>query len=215
MKIYKKIDVTPKTALIVLLTTTLISCNNNNPHNVDSYQKLSDEVKQLQSEIKKINEKENQDTLKLETENLKRMIEDFTKSSAILTPDTKEFSSLTTDMGVLFIKIKDIEEYADGYKITFQIGNPSSIIYSHTQMNITYGRGNKEHTAIDIEKAKKYETTLTNDLLPSYWTNVEVILSPAKPRDIEFLWVSIKPTEVKLREPEDSMAKMGKIKNTS
>lgn len=111
-------------------------------------------------------------------------------SWARFNPSSKEFQAVKTDMGIFYIKLENIEKYADGYKVIFAIGNPNNTTYGNTKVTISYGEN---------ENRKTHETTALTDLLPSYWNDIDVILSPAAENDISNIFIKIEPTTVKLK----------------
>lgn len=190
--------------LIILISLMyLFGCDRNNiPSNSDNLKNFQKELDKLEmniTELKKTNETLKQDIIELRVVNLKIALKKIDQSLAIFTPDSKGFGVVSTEKGIFLIGLKEIQQYANGYKLIFEIGNPASIIYYHTKITVTYGRGDKDYPTLNLLTSKKYETLIEDELLPSYWNDITIILSPAKMEDLEYIWVTIDPQSVKLK----------------
>lgn len=187
---------------VTILTFMTLSCDSS------KYSSSSKEINNINERISKL-ENENMELntsindLKkgltyVATEMLHIKVDNISKTIATFTPNSQGFQSIDTNTGFLFISLENIEKYANGYKITFNIRNLYYIIYSNLHLVIEYGPNNKNKSGIDTSSWKRFETTITQDLLPPYWNTVSVVLSPAKEKDIENIWVQAKSEMVKL-----------------
>ena len=57
-------------------------------------------------------------------------IHEINQSYAIFTPGSKGFSSIHTDVGNLLVILESLKKYANGYQVTFSIGNPNFVTYN-------------------------------------------------------------------------------------
>ncbi len=102
------------------------------------------------------------------------------------------------------ISLKDIQPYAKGYRLFFEIGNPNSIIYNNIHVVITYGKNEEDLKGkAFLLEAKKYETDIYKDMIPGYWNEVIVTLSPLDISELGTIWMEIEPKIVKLKSLND------------
>jgi hypothetical protein len=99
------------------------------------------------------------------------------------TATANQFYPLRTNVGTIFVSLKNVTPYLDGYKMNLQIGNPFSITLEGLTINATWS---------GLSKAKTFETT--KQIFPGKWNNVELILSPATANDVHYInvWMDVK-----------------------
>lgn len=103
-------------------------------------------------------------------------------------PTAQGYSRISTDLGDVLVSLKNTEKFGDGYKLTFEIGNPMSLTISGLKGKISWG------PSIDAEKYNsdsKYKQEIDkntkikdfevlNQLFPGAWNEVKVAVGPAK-----------------------------------
>lgn len=131
------------------------------------------------------------ESLKNQIEELRRQkaIDDFYKDVdkiAYLTPGDIGYSVIRFDLGVLTLSLVDIKPYANGSKITLQIGNPLSASIEGLKVTIEWGKVTKEGSPIN-EEAKSKEVTLEKTLRSGTFSNVTLVLDGVPPTDFGFV----------------------------
>lgn len=126
---------------------------------------------------------------KLSEQVLDFRIENDLSQMAFFTPDTKSAQPITTNAGIFFISLRNIEKYANGFKLLFQIGNPSSITIESMEIEVIYG---------PLNNKRKYKITLTKPILASQWNDFSVVLAPASENDLAHIAITVNPTEFAL-----------------
>ncbi len=185
----------------------LLGCDTKNPNSDRSMDKINNTISQLENNIL-ISKKQIED-LKNDMQELKNdvyekrgrdIVNEITHRVAMFTPSSKDFSTVNTDVGMFYIALKDIQKYANGYKLILSIGNPNSVTYNNLHVTVTYGKSMKGYDwVLDLLSSKKYEATILVDILPNYWNDISIILSPAQIEELEAFWVAINPSTVKLK----------------
>lgn len=106
-------------------------------------------------------------------------------------------------MGRFFVTMEDAKRYADGYKVSFSIGNPQAATYSGVKLDIKWGKRIPDTRFLDDETAKKLEITLDRDLRPGTWNHVSVVVAPATSDEIGAFEVKISVPRVFLNRSVD------------
>jgi hypothetical protein len=84
----------------------------------------------------------------------------------------------------LLVLVEDVTPYLDGYKLTLQIGNPTSALLTNARLDVSWGNKlSPNSTDADFKKYletfRQSEFPVNGDLKPGMWTRTEIILSPA------------------------------------
>lgn len=119
----------------------------------------------------------------------------------------KGFARLDSSTGMFFLILEKTEQFSDGYKLYFRLGNPQTCIYSGFNVKLRWGaKYNDQDKTIskeDWEKSlKNSDMSFQNILIPGQWTSFEIAISPAKPEEIEYV-------EIKIQAEQISMQKAG------
>ena len=122
----------------------------------------------------------------LETQrSIDQLFEDIDKT-AYLTPGSRGYDTIRHDLGVLTISLRNVVEYANGAKVTLQLGNPLASKINGLEANIEYGRIDEEGTPIN-DTAKSKSVTFVESLEPGSWTYVSVVLDGVPSSELGFL----------------------------
>jgi hypothetical protein len=119
--------------------------------------------------------------------------------TVVLDASSKYYERIDTDMGFFFIRLLDVRQFLDGYKLVFNIGNPTSAIYRDFSLTIKWGKKyQSEEWKSVIEWMKSLQSkseSFTSDLKPGHWNKVEIIISPARPDELGYIEISMKTNE--------------------
>lgn len=107
---------------------------------------------------------------------------------AYLTPGADGYSLVTYDLGVLTVKIKDVQPYASGSRVTLQFGNPLSSTVTGLKLSIDWGKVSSDGVA-QSQTQKTKQLTLTQELNGGAWTSIPVVLDGLPPADLGFVRV--------------------------
>lgn len=179
---YKKI------AIIFIVTVLLCGCKQDKKGNEKSG--LEGKVVEIQTQINMLEDNYLNTTFKKTL-------------PALLTPATKGYSAVYTDQGIFFISLESLNQYADGYKATFLIGNPNYATFYSMKLQLQWGRARSEkedygnwHEALHSE-----EIEANTPILPGRWNKVTVVLSPAPANEVGTILVLLEPGQIYL-EPD-------------
>lgn len=109
-----------------------------------------------------------------------------------------------TPHGSVIITASGIQPYLDGYKVTLNIGNPSMISFSGSEIEVDWGLpwDTKDKTLAEIEKTRRTKKfSVAKDFPAGFYTPIEVALTPAKPAEVKTIEVGIEWNRVSLRKP--------------
>lgn len=121
-----------------------------------------------------------------------------TNNFVSLSLDEKGYTPIQTTIGQLLIAGGSATPYLDGFKVDFQIGNPQSVTYDGITVTLQWGPSvtrsisTNKMALIAWRNAQKTKTDkMLSKLLPGYWNNVEVIVTPATTEELRNLEVSV------------------------
>ena len=110
----------------------------------------------------------------LEWENIKR----DTHPAVVLDASSQPaFQTVSTSVGKLLILLRSAEPYLDGFKVKVGIGNPYAFVLGGLNASVRVG----------TNKVQKFDWPV--DFRSGYWTDVEMILSPASATDVKAISV--------------------------
>jgi hypothetical protein len=141
------------------------------------------------------------ETLKTEYEVLKTRVEinetgDIFEpahpKSASFKPDEKGFQAIYTDYGQFLVSLQEIRPYANGYKVKFNLGNPSSLDFENVEVGLQWGPSRPENgfgpkSISYTDWRKKFKTSkqsVNRRLFAGSWNPVELVLAPASQDDL-------------------------------
>jgi hypothetical protein len=120
-------------------------------------------------------------------------------SSAVFDPSSKGYQRVDTSSGSFLVSLKDIQPYADGYRLKLSIGNPSSAEYSGFSLTAKWHKSFEKMTSEDWQKEQPEKTfTYTEKLFPGSWNTVSLILSPAQKEELGYIEISMSTDQVML-----------------
>lgn len=122
------------------------------------------------------------------------------ESKVYFTPASKGYAPVWTEAGNLLVTLTNISKYANGYKLTFQIGNPTLATFSNVKMKVAWNKA-YEKDADYSEWSKNEKTTevaLDSALYPGKWNTIVVTISPAKEEETGSLEVTLNTSTIAL-----------------
>lgn len=122
--------------------------------------------------------------------------------TAIFTPSSKGYSVVHTNVGFLIVSLESLTRYANGYRVTFEIGNPSYITYDGVTISLEWGEDVHQKNKSDLDwirALRSEEVEVNKPILPGMWNRVSVILAPAKSKDTGYISASFKINRLYLR----------------
>lgn len=97
------------------------------------------------------------------------------------------YSTISFDLGVLTIKIKDVQPFANATKVRLEIGNPLGATISGLKMTVQWGSTNEKGYV--LEELGSKEVTVDKNILASSWNNVIITLDSTDPKNLGFIRV--------------------------
>lgn len=132
-------------------------------------------------------------------------------SSATIDPLQPGFGFINSGMVPLAVSVSDVAPYADGARITLNIGNPSTATIPDARVIIKYGQRQaalQKDTPL-AARLKSYndwntqlrtkETPLTEGLAPGTWNEIAIALPGIKPDALGYLDIQIQFDSLILR----------------
>ncbi len=133
------------------------------------------------------------------------------KSSANFQIGKEGFQRIETSVGYIFVSLADVQKYANGYKVIFDLGNPYNASITNINATLRYGKGLSEYIPEDNvndfythyksweDNLKVAERSIVNEIYGGSWNKVTFIISPAKEEDLETLHLSLSATALIMR----------------
>lgn len=117
------------------------------------------------------------EALKSET-NVKFADIQYEYAAAKFSSTDPNFRLLKTDYGLLMIALRGTEKSGDGYKLIFDIGNPSSITLSGLKGTITWRPAIGTYEEVQKKRRSK-DFEVLSDIYPGAWNRVAISIGPA------------------------------------
>jgi hypothetical protein len=107
----------------------------------------------------------------------------------VFTPSDKEYATLHANVGYFVVSLDSLKKYGNGYRATFNIGNPNAMIFKGIKVGVQWG---------EAYPFKSEEIDINKSLLPGVWNKVSIVLSPATANEIGFIRLALKANNVSL-----------------
>lgn len=95
------------------------------------------------------------------------------------------YSLIQFDLGVLTIKIKDVQPYANSSKVQLEIGNPLGATITGLKMTVQWGSTNEKGHV--LEELGSKEVTVDKNILAGSWNSVNITLDSTDPKKLGFV----------------------------
>lgn len=124
-----------------------------------------------------------------------------------LNPEERASTAASTGAGLFFFELEDMMPYLDGYKIRIKIGNPNSVGFSESKLEVTWPQPQSTNSAITEPEARLSKTNRVHQYLEAgHWTPTEFTVAPATIKEARKIRVGLTPGMVHLqskKEPHD------------
>lgn len=150
---------------------------------------ISEEVRKLQTNLLK----------------LQFRVDALESGGALVSTEEQGYGIAKTNFGAFTISANAVTPYLDGFKVKLRIGNLTSANFNGAKIAVSWGGAKDifEQIVNDVEggskNRKKKEVSVTNQFPSGAFTDLEVVLTPAKPEEIKTLWVGIQLDQLALR----------------
>lgn len=123
----------------------------------------------------------------------------------------KDFYTINTGSGMLFISIKEVKPYLNGYRLSLEIGNPNFVTYINPEINLSWNISFQQHWKNQSEAKEKQKTTkekiqipfwkdtlqeksycALKRFLPGIWNEIEIDIPNVTLDQLEYCELSIK-----------------------
>jgi hypothetical protein len=116
-----------------------------------------------------------------------------------LTPGSTGYSVIRCDLGFLTVSLDNIQTYANGSRVTLQLGNLTNATINGAKASLEWGRTNEKGLPRLDAASRSREVTINRSLRPGAWTTVPVVLEGVPPSELGFVRVkSITHTGISL-----------------
>lgn len=157
----------------------------------------SGDVKTLHQQIEEVKNK--LDNLEKQTTRLRFELDaEKTKyDSIVIDPSSKGYLRLDSSTGSFLVSLRDVQPYADGYKLKLNIGNPTSATYSGFALDVKWNKSFEKFSSQDWDNAQHEKTfKFAEKLMPGSWNTVFLTLSPAQKEELEYIEISMTTDQV-------------------
>lgn len=117
--------------------------------------------------------------------------------TVLLDPSSHGFQRLDTDTASFLVSVQNIVPYINGYKLTVNIGNPTTATFSGITIKIRWAKAYDWHQfstssyAVWQKSIQEKSFPVTDDLRPGSWNSVDLLLLPAAADDLGYLELSM------------------------
>jgi len=114
--------------------------------------------------------------------------------SVALEPGSQKFKVVTTQSGRFFVRLEQIEPFADGYRVTLAVGNPFGVAFTDTKVTLAWNT--KEPSDFLkygewLKTKRSQEFSGSTELEPESWTKIPLVLSATKPDQLGYIEVKL------------------------
>lgn len=182
-------SISKTTNLVLIGCLALTSCNQGTQSpppapSAPKVQNLSEEVRNLKTDLLK----------------LQFRVDALESGDASVSTEEQGYGIAKTNFGAFTISTKAVTPYLDGFKVRLRIGNLTSADFNGAKVTVSWGPPFDEKNPDEYFKnQKKREFSLTNKFSSGAFTDLEVVLTPAKPEDVKTLSVGIQLDQLALR----------------
>jgi len=131
---------------------------------------------------------------------LEYLAKDEDDEAAFVSTEENSYATVKTEHGAFIVVCKEATPYLDGYKVKLAIGNITSASFSGAEITATWGAMNPVERFLDEHKKEQKKTfNLTTIFPPGQYSDIEIVLTPAKPEEIKKIKVSLLFNSISLR----------------
>ena len=132
---------------------------------------------------------------------LKHRVATLEDGTATVSTEEEGFDVAKTKFGPFTVSSRGATPYLDGYKVRVRIGNLTNANFTNAKLKLGWGppfEAGKDFEAWSKSQRSK-EVGLTTKLMSGSFTDVDVVLTPAKPEDIKSFTVGFELNQLELR----------------
>lgn len=179
--------------ILAVAFTSLVAltsgCTQERPAQTAALNKAQAEIKALQARVKTLASAEKTDAEKLLDMRIQGNMRRAMYTDVDFDPADRAFERVDASYGLgsFAIAIRNVAPYADGVRITLNIGNPSMATYDGLKLKLRYGeRLQKGDYRGFFNSQKTRQVSIPSEILPGRWNSVHVILPQISPQKFGF-----------------------------
>lgn len=171
-------------------------------------QAVAPDAASLAKRLSKLEKEVNELSMRVLKNEMTSALDDMRFTSAEFDPSESKFQRIDTSLGSFAVSIQNVEPFADGIRVTLNLGNLSSARFNGATLNLRYGARNNIQVT-DADSSSKFsawfaslqskDIDITDSLLPGNWNPVEIVLPSIEPKEFGYLEVKIKTNTISLR----------------
>ena len=179
---------------LLAIAITVASCGGEGSTTSTALSASAENAQQLEELKKRVSRLEVQRLL------LESRIESLESGVATVSTEEQGYSIARTQFGPFTVSTRSATPYLDGYKIKLRFGNLTNADFSGAKLNLGWGPPieGMEHDAWKSAQ-KQREVSVTNQFRSGSFTDLEVILTPAKPEEVRSFTVGLELNRLELR----------------
>ena len=208
-------------ATMAMTAIFLASCDNKKPSDKAQSISIEDRLADATKKIAELTVRLDAAESTISDTSIKVMGLDHPYASPMFDPMEKGFQRVDTDIGTFLVSLKNVQQYADGIKVTLSIGNIQSITYTNIRIFGKYGlrwpslpksspNETKEDRASRLQEwrsayakhqssLKDFSVTLTEKIRPGNWNSSIIVTLPnVKASDFGYLQLSLEGSQVEM-----------------
>lgn len=159
---------------LVLSTIGLVGCQ----------QKDTSILEQRISTLETRLDKVSKDLERVQKGHLDLAIRDMFERRVSLTPTEQTFETFRTQLGVTTFSVKNVGAYANGSKVTFELGNATNATLEDIELALSWGSVDGEGTRKELGKKS---AKLMESFRAGAWTSFSIVLEQAKPDELGYI----------------------------
>lgn len=137
--------------------------------------------------------------LSAEIGDLRDRVDALESGAATVTTDGNGYDVARTRFGAFTVSTRGATPYLDGYKVRLRIGNLTTANFTGATLKLEWGPPYNSMRASERRKnMKKKDVNIPNRLTSGSFTEVDVILTPAKPEEIKTFTVGLELNQLGL-----------------
>lgn len=122
---------------------------------------------------------------------------------ATVSTEEEGYGVAKTKFGPFTVSTRSATPYLDGFKVKLRIGNLTNANFNWAKLNVSWGPPLDDKNSKNIEEWSKNQRQKEIDLTKGFpsgaFTDVEIVLTPAKAEDIKTFSVGIELNQLSLR----------------
>jgi hypothetical protein len=131
---------------------------------------------------------------------LQLRVSQLESGDATVSTEEQVYGIAKTNFGTFTVTAKSVTPYLDGFKVKLSFGNLTSATFNGAKINVSWGPPYDEKNAETyVSSQKNKEFSVTTRFPSGAFSDVEVVLTPAKPEEVKSLSVGIQLDQLAMR----------------